>query len=98
MALPHTTSGRCRLPLLLPSDTMADRRTRFQPGLTSIFSFVIVAFVLPGVYGAITGSAPPAPWQMGSWAIWIAFCVGVFLFGYAVTKVVLRLLERREHR
>ena len=77
---------------------MYDKSTRFPLGRICVFSFVIVAFILPGVYGAITGSTPPAPWQMGSWAIWIAFCVGVFLFGYAVSKVVLRLLERRERR
>jgi len=75
---------------------MGDRRARFPLGRICIFSFVIMTFVLPGVWGAIIGSAPPTPWQMGgTWATWIASYAGVFLFAYAVTRAVLRLLERK---
>ena len=78
---------------------MPDESPRFPVGRICVFSFVIMAFVLPGVYGAIIGSAPPTPWQMGgTWATWIASYAGVFVFAYAVSKVVLRLLERREQR
>jgi len=82
-----------------PSGTTNDERARFPLGRVCIFSFVIMAFVFPGVWGAVIGSSPPTPRQMGgTWATWIASYAGVFLFGYAATKVVLRLLERRKHR
>jgi hypothetical protein len=78
---------------------MANEKTRFPVGRICILSFVVVTFVLPGIWGAIVRSSPPTPWQMGgTWATWIAGYAGVFVFAYAVTKLVLCLLERREHR
>jgi len=78
---------------------MTDESKRFPLGRICVFSFVLMAFVLPGVWGAIIGSSPPTPWQMGgTWAMWIASYAGVFLFAYAVTRMVLHLLKRREQR
>lgn len=78
---------------------MPDKDTHFRLGRTCIVSFVIITFVFPGLWGAITGASPPTPWQMGgTWATWIASYVGVFVFAYAVTKLVLGLLKRRERR
>jgi len=78
---------------------MAGKRARFPLGRICIFSFVILAFVLPGVLGVFIGSSPPTPWQIGrTWTTWIAGNAGVFLFAYAVSKVVLRWLEQRERR
>lgn len=78
---------------------MDDGNRRFSLGRVCVFSFVVMAFVFPGVWGAIIGSSPPTPWQMGeTWATWIGSYAGVFLFAYVVTKVVLCCLKRREQR
>lgn len=71
------------------------RRT-FRVGVAAVYTFVLGAFVFPGVYGAITASTPPAPSYMGSWAAWIVRWIGISIVGYAIAAVVLRLLERRK--
>jgi len=72
-----------------------DGRAGFRVGVAAVYTFVLEAFVLPGVYGAITGSTAPAPSLMGSWAAWIVRWIGVSIGGHAVTAIVLRSLERR---
>lgn len=68
----------------------------FRPGLAAAYTFVLGAFVFPGVYAAITGSPTPAPSHMGTWAAWILRWIGISIAGYALTAVTLRLLERRK--
>ena len=72
------------------------RRTSFRVGAAAIYTFVLGAFVWPGVQSAITGSSTPAPTYMGSWATWIVRWIGISIVGYALTAIVLRLLERKK--
>ena len=74
------------------------RRTQFNPGVAAAYTFVLGAFVWPGVYGAVTGAATPAPSYMGSWAAWIVRWIGVTVVGYTLAAVTLRILERRRKR
>jgi len=72
------------------------REPRFRVGVAAVYTFVLGAFVLPGVYGAITGAPVPAPSHMGTWTSWIVRWIAISVVGYCITAIVFRLLERRK--
>jgi len=71
-----------------------DGKARFRTSAAAASTFILAAFVAPGVLGAIRGNSLPVPLIDCSWGTWILFWGGVSVAASGLARLVFYLLER----
>ncbi len=69
-------------------------RAGIRWGAAGVWMFIVVGFIVPGVWGAIRGFPVPVPWSNYTWGHWIVLWLGASTVTAALAVALSRLLSR----